>query len=200
MMKRIIILLLILIVSIQTMHAHNPLSAMYYLEVKENINILNINLSQNGLNEALKKQYSKINLEELSSTEYKQLAVNYLKENFYLDINGQTIKLLEGGLKLGKHQTDVKFIVSGLPKTFESLNVKIDAFIENEHHLTVFSLLLNGNTSKVILNQNNNYTASVLFEDDLMLVNSKTFNKNYLWCFVLIPIFLFGKKLIAKPN
>ena len=199
-MKRVIIFLLILIVSIQTMHAHNPLSAMYYLEVKENINILNINLSQNGLNEALKKQYSKIDFEELSATEYKQLAVNYLKENFHLDINGQAIKLLEGGLKLGKHQTDAKFIVSGLPKTFENLNVKIEAFIENEHHQTVFSLFLNGNTSKVILNENNNYSASVRFKDHLMVVNSATFNKNYLWCFALIPIFLIGKKLIAKPS
>jgi len=182
------------------MHAHNPLSAMYYLEVKEDINLLNINLSQNGLNEALKKQYSKINLEELTNTEYKQLAVNYLKENFHLEINGNTINLLEGGLKLGRHQTDAKFIVSELPKTFENLNVKIEAFIENEHHQTIFSLLLNGKTSKVILNQNSNYTASVIFKDNLMLVNSKTFNRNFLWCFALIPIFLFGKKLLAKPN
>ena len=185
-------------VSIQTMHAHNPLSAMYYLEVKEDINILNINLSQNGLNAALKKHYSKINFEKLPHTEYKQLTVNYLKENFHLDINGKTINLLEGGIKLGNHQTDAKFLVSELPKTIENLNIKIKAFIGNEHHQTVFSLLLNGNTSKLILNQNNNYTASVIIKDDLMLVTSKAFNKNYLWCFALIPIFLIGKKLIVK--
>ena len=187
-------------VSIQTMHAHNPLSAMYYLEVKEGINILNINLSQNGLNAALKKHYSKINFENLPHTEYKQLTVNYLKENFHLVINGNTINLLEGGIKLGDHQTDAKFLVSELPETFENLNVTIKAFIGNEHHQTVFSLLLNGHTSKVILNQNNNYTASVIIRNDLMLVTTKPFNKNYLWCFVLIPIFLIGKKLIVKTN
>lgn len=199
-MKRVIILLLILIVSIQTIHAHNPLSAMYYLEVKENINILNINLSQTGFHEALKKQYSKTNFEELPLTEYKQLAVNYLKENFHLVVNGTRIQLLDGGLKLGSHQTDAKFITSELPKTFESLEIKIQAFTENEQHQTVFSLLLNGKTSKVILNKKNDYSASVIFKDGLMIDNHKAFNSNYLWCLVLIPIFLVGKKLMAKPN
>jgi len=199
-MKKSVILLLILIVSIQTLHAHNPLSAMYYLEVKDDINILNINLSQNGLNEALKKQYSNIELEALSDTEYKQLTVKYLKKNFSLKINGQAISLLEGGLKLGSHQTDAKFITTDLPDTFKNLNIEIKAFTENAHHQTVFSLLLNGITSKVILNENNKYTASVIFKDNLMVVNSKPFNTNYLWCLAIIPIFIFGKKIFSRTN
>lgn len=197
-MKRISGLLLILIVSIQTLHAHNPLSAMYYLEVKEELSIININLSQSGLDAALKKHYHNAELDTLANIEYKQLAVSYLKKNFHLEVNGQRIELLEGGIKLGSHQTDAKFITSELPKAFKNLNVKIKAFVENEQHQTVFSLLLNGNTSKVILNKNNNYSASVIFKGDVMVNNSKAFNKNYLWCFVLIPIFLFGKKLIKK--
>lgn len=199
-MKKAGLLLLVLIVSIQTMYAHNPLSAMYYLEVKEDISILNISLSQTGLNEALKKHFSKIEIEQLSSITYKQLAVKYLKENFYLNINGTKMELLEGGIKLGNHQSDVKFIIDGLPKTFKSLNAEIKAFKENDHHQTIFSLLLNGNTSKVILNQNNNYTASVTFKDNVMLTNANTFNKNYLWFIGIIPIFLFGRKFASKTN
>ena len=199
-MKKIVILLLILIVSIQTMHAHNPLSAMYYLEVKEQFGILNINLSQNGLHEVLKKNYPNTNLNELFDIEYKELTINYLKENFQLHINGNEISLLEGGIKVGSHQTDVKFIITELPKSFVKLNITIKAFVENDHHQSVFSLLLKGNTSKVILNQKNNYSASAVFKDHVMIVNSKSFNKNYLWCLVLIPIFLFGKKLVVKTN
>ncbi|WCO00650.1 hypothetical protein [Psychroserpens ponticola] len=199
-MKRIVFLLLILIVSIQTVHGHNPLSAMYYLEVKDGINILNINLSQDGLNAALRKHFPKIKFEKISKTEFKQLTVSYLKNNFHLDINGSTIDLLEGGIKLGSHQTDAKFMVSSLPETFKKLNVSIKAFAENEQHQTVFSLLLNGKTSKVILNKNNDYTASVNFKNSLMVVSSKTFNKNYLWCFVLVPIFLFVKSRINKES
>lgn len=195
-MKKIIVLLLMLMVSVQTLYAHNPLSAMYYLEVKNNISILNINLSQNGLNAALKKHYPKLKLEGLSELDYKQLTAKYLKENFYLEINGQSIHLLEGGIKLGNHQTDAKFITTKLPATFKNLNVHIKSFIENENHQTVFSLLLNGNTSKVILNKKNEYSASVTFKDDAMIVNSKAFNKNYLWCLAIIPIFMIGKKLV----
>lgn len=199
-MKKLVVLLIMLIVSIQSTRAHNPLSALFYLEANDQMSILTISLSQNGLNEALKKHNSNINLEELSQTEYKELAVNYVKNFFDLRINGNYIQLLEGGIKLGNHETGMKFITSELPKTFENLTVSIKAFTENEHHQSIFSLLLNGNTSKVILNRNNDYTASVTFKDDVMMLSSEAFNTHYLWCFAIIPIFLFGRKLIAKGN
>lgn len=182
------------------MNAHNPLSALYYLEVNERMSILTISLSQNGLNEALRKHFPEINLEDLSNSEYKELAVNYVKENFNLLINEKEIQLLDGGIKLGSHETGMKFITSALPKTFNTLHVNIKAFSENEHHQTVFSVLLNGITSKVILNQQNNYEASVIFSDNTMLVDSESFNKHYLWFLLIIPIFLIGKKLMAKTS
>lgn len=186
--------------SIQTLLAHNPLSALYYLEANEQMSILTISLSQSGLNEALKKQDSEIKPEELSNTEYKELAVNYIKEHFELSINGKPIALLEGGIKLGNHESGMKFITTQLPNTFETLNVHINAFSENENHQTIFSLLLNGTTSKVILSQNNNYTADVVFEKDMMVLSSKVFNKNYLWCLAVIPLFFIGKKLLANSR
>ena len=197
-MKKPVVFLLILIVSIQMTYAHNPLSALYYLEVKETISLLNINLSQSGLNEALKKHHPTTNLDTISNIRYKQLAVEYIKGNFDLYVNDQKIQLLEGGLKLGNHQTDLKFVISELPEAFQNLSISIPAFAENEHHQTVFSVLLNGNSSKVILNQKNKYKASVTFENNEMVVESKSFNKNYLWCLAIIPIILIGKKFIAR--
>ena len=194
------ILLLFLCVSIQTIYAHNPLSALFYLEANDQMSILTISLSQTGLNEALIQQNSDFKLEELSSTEYKELAVKYVKENFDLHINGKKVQLLEGGIKLGNHETGMKFITSELPHTFESLNIHIKAFSENEQHQSIFSLLLNGNTSKVILNQGNNYAAEVIFKDDIMVVNSTSFNKNYFWFLLIIPIFIVGKRLMRRTN
>ncbi|MBU2938568.1 hypothetical protein KO494_03350 [Lacinutrix sp. C3R15] len=197
-MKKLIIVLLVVFASMQTILAHNPLSAMYYLEVKENVSILNISLAQNGLDEALKKHYSNIDFETLPTVEYKQLAVKYLKENFNLHINSKSVALLEGGIKLGNHQTDAKFILSELPKNFKSLNVEVKAFIENNHHQTIFSLLFNENTSKVILNETNNYKSALIFKNNKMIKATKPFNKNYLWSIFIIPIFLFGKKITKK--
>ena len=172
-MKKIVFLFLCLVVSLQTIKAHNPLSAMYYLEVKEDINILNISLSQTGLNEALKKHYKNVDFNKLLGIEYKKLAVKYIKDNFYLKINKSEVILQDGGIKLGNHQTDLKFVLRELPETFKILTVKINAFIENKNHQSIFSLRLNGKTSKIILSQNNNYSASVTIKNNVMILGFK---------------------------
>ncbi len=198
-MRQLFVLILVFIGSLNIVEAHNPLSALYYLEVKEHMSVLTINLSQDGLHKALKKQYPQKDLEAMFDKEYKKLAVNYIKENFELSINGRDIKLLEGGIKLGSHQTDLKFVISTLPNEFDTMDVSIKAFSENGQHQTIFSLFLNGTTSKVILNQNNAYEMSVDLENDAMVERrSKGFNKSYLWSLLLIPIVLLGKRCFTK--
>ncbi|HDZ06060.1 hypothetical protein LCGC14_0129730 [marine sediment metagenome] len=59
-MKKVLIAFIFLIFSIKTVYAHNPLSAMYYLEVNNELGILSVSVSQTGLHEALLKSYSKI--------------------------------------------------------------------------------------------------------------------------------------------
>ncbi len=177
-MKRVIILLVILFATIHTNYAHNPLSARYNLDVKEGMSVLTINLSQTGLDVAIKKHYSKINIEELTHIEYKELAVKYLKENFELSINEENIFLLDGGIKLGNHQTDLKFVLTDCPNTIKNISVSIKAFSVNDNHQTIFSLLLNGKSSKVILNKNNNYEAFITVKDNEMILESETLKGN----------------------
>ncbi|WP_159023870.1 hypothetical protein [Formosa sp. L2A11] len=196
-MKKILFLCLFIALSINTIQAHNPLSAAYYLEVKENLGILNVSLSQVGFQEALVKHYSDLDLDALSNDEYKMLAVKYIKEHFKLEINGEDVVLLNGGLKLGNHQTDLKFITSKLPEVFKTLDLNINAFTENEHHQTIFSLLLNENTSKVILSEKNNYSASMSFQNSKMIAKGKRTITRYLWILaIVIPVVLVGKKLM----
>jgi len=184
------------VITMNSAFAHNPLSAMYYLEVEDNLGILNISLSQVGLHEALIKHYPATELDELSDLEYKQLAVEYIKKNFDLKVNGNEVTLSNGGLKLGNHQTDLKFVISNLPKQFNSLDVQINAFKENENHQTVFSLALKGNTDKVILSKKNQYSSSVLFEENKMVADERNSNINYLWFIALVPVLLVGRKIL----
>tara|TARA_R110002167_G_scaffold351374_1_gene563910 strand:+ start:777 stop:983 length:207 start_codon:yes stop_codon:yes gene_type:complete len=58
--------------------AHNPLSAMYYLEVKGDFGILNISLSQAGLDQALIASFPNKDIPKISNEEYKKLAVAYV--------------------------------------------------------------------------------------------------------------------------
>ncbi|PNW26538.1 hypothetical protein [Formosa algae] len=200
-MRRILFFCLFTIMSLQMAQAHNPLSAAYYLEINQEFGILNVSLSQAGFQEALAKHFPNLDLDALSADEYKLLAVKYIKENFNLEINGNRITLLNGGLKLGNHETDLKFITSELPKTVETLNLNIHAFSENEHHQTVFSVLLNGETSKVILSENNKYSTTVLFENNKMKINKEQSQTNYLWILaIMVPIVFVGRKLILSGN
>lgn len=162
-LMRNLILGLILVISPLFLTAHNPLSSTYYLEVNEDVNILNIYLSQAGLNKAIIKKYSKEKVDEMSIEGYKQVLVDYLKDNFQLVVNGERIELLEGGIKLGNHQTDLKFVVSSFPLEIQKVFIEIPAFQENDHHQTIFSYNLYGEVDKVILREENDYKAEILF-------------------------------------
>lgn len=199
-MKKILIFCLFMALSSKMAHAHNPLSASYFLEVKGQMGLLNISLSQAGFQEALAKHYPALEFDNLSELEYKKLAVDYVKNNFLLRINGNRVKLLKGGLKLGKHQTDLKFITSELPESFDTMELTINAFKENDHHQSIFSLALNGTTDKVILSKNNDYSASAYFEKGRMVVRKEGFHTEYLWWFSMIPLFLVGKILLSPAK
>ncbi|NRR90519.1 hypothetical protein HSX10_02970 [Winogradskyella undariae] len=195
-MKKIILFFLLATGFIKMSYAHNPLSAMYYLEVKDDFSILNISLSQVGLNEAISKYYKDDN--ELSEAEYKELIVKYVRANFNLNINDSNINLLDGGVKLGNHQTDLKFITSKVPSNLETLNIKIDAFKENEHHQTIFSMSYHQKTSKVILNEANSYTSHLEFVDNKMVEASQEFKMVYLCFFFIIPAAMVVRKVFPS--
>lgn len=200
-MKKVLIAFIFLIFSIKTVYAHNPLSAMYYLEVNNELGILSVSVSQTGLHEALLKSYSKIDFEQLPEDEYKKLAVKYLKNNFSLSANGELVKLLNGGLKLGDHQTDFKFITSSLPKKINSLDVTVHAFQENENHQTIFSVAINDVMGKVILGSKNDYSSNLIFKDNKLITKSKTsLNPNYIWFIAFIPFVLVVKRIIPIIN
>ena len=190
-------------------HAHNPLSASFFLEGKENFGLLNISISQTGLHEVVKKKFSEKEIEALSAEAYKKFVVQYIKENFSLIIDDTHITLLDGGIKLGNHQTDIKFITSQLPLEFETINVKIDAFRENDDHQTIFSVSLNGYKDKVILGENNEYNGSFNTSDKkvsssamLPIASGTNTSFNYLWFLCLVPfsIFLILKKFNLKKS
>ncbi len=195
-MKEILIFCALMFGLLNVSNAHNPLSAMYNLDVKGDFGILNIGLSQDGLNQALIKSFPDVDIENLSSLEYKKLAVKYIKDNFTLSINDQDIAILDGGIKLGNHQTDLKFITSEIPKDFKTLAIEIDAYRENKHHQTIFLLSLNGNSSKVILSEKNEYQSSLVLRDNKMIIEVEGSSENYFWYLLLIPMLIIGMKVL----
>lgn len=141
--------------------AHNPLSATYYAEVKENLGILNIYLAQGGVDHAMLSNLGKDKVSKMSQLEYKQAIVDYVKSNFTLKVDQKAINLKEGGIKLGDHQTDLKFVFEPFDKSYNTVSVDIPAFKENYNHQTIFSFNFFDSKNKLILSKNNDYKGTI---------------------------------------
>lgn len=163
-MKTLIIGLVCIISPLYTF-GHNPLSARYHLEAGDHVSLLTINLSQDGINHALIKKHGKEMLETIGQNEFKTLIVAYVKSNFNLIIDGEEIILQKGGIKLGRHQTDLKFVLPPISKKAEQLDINISAFKENENHQTIFSHNIKEEASHVILRSQNDYRSTFNFSE-----------------------------------
>lgn len=180
--------------------AHNPLTAKFELNatLPEGA-ILNIYLSQTGLHQALIKYYKQTDFSTISTSEYKKLTVQYLKEHFALVADNEVLKIGEGGIKLGNHQTDLKFLIENYPSKVSNLEVYINAFKENENHHSVFWWKRKDAKTKIILSANNDFQGT-LKSSDRMSMKIAIANKNKLWLglgfLVLFFAFLFFSKKI----
>lgn len=155
------ILSLSLLIGPLVLSAHNPLSAKFYLKIDQEASTLTINLSQGGVHALMKKIYGdKVN--EMKADEYKKALVQYVKSNCNISFAGQPITLKQGGIKLGSHQTDLKFLVDAPTQTEGDLKVHIPAFSENGNHQTIFVYDLKDLKDKVILSSKNGYRGEVL--------------------------------------
>lgn len=155
------ILRFILLIGPLVLSAHNPLSAKFYLKVDQEASILTINLSQGGVHALMKKLYGdKVN--EMGADEYKKALVQYVKSHCHISFAGQQINLKQGGIKLGSHQTDLKFLVDMPTAVDGSLKAHIPAFSENGNHQTIFVYDFHGTKNKIILSNKNGYKGEVV--------------------------------------
>ncbi len=141
--------------------AHNPLSARFELVVGEAISVLTINFSQDGLHSGLQKQCPNIALEKIDRQYYKELLTAYVKQHIQLSTPQGPIRIGEGGIRLGNHQTDLRFAIADVPTDMQQLQVSITCGIENEHHQNLFWLVVNGQKHKLILDERNGYVGVV---------------------------------------
>jgi len=155
---------------------HNPLAAKYHIAAGQQASLLTINLSQDGVNHTLIKIYGREHLDTISQLAFEELIVEYIKNNFTLYIDDGEIKLAKGGIKLGSHQTDLKFVLPPIIPNVEKVVISIPAFKENENHQTIFSYDLNGTDHKILSSLNN-------FQSTIMLSQPR---RSLSWIWILI--------------
>lgn len=185
---------LIFLISPFCSFAHNPLSAKFELIAGEDASLLNINLSQGGLSKTLNDTYGKEEIEKLSSKEYKELIIKYIKDNFILKIEGQTLGIEAGGIKFGSHQTDLKFLMPSISKTANEMEIEIRAFSENENHQNIFYYTFYQKKGHLILSESNSFKA------DLDIIESKITFSWWVWILLSSGLICIGIYFLRKKT
>lgn len=161
MKTRITLLVLIAATFVAAKWPHNPLSATFHVVKYTDAWMLNVNVSQHGAHEALKKAYPKKEISTLSDEEYKELMVAYVKSHIKISTkDDQEVSIGAGGIRLGDHQTDLRFVLEGVSLNVKSAKVSISCFSENSNHINVLKWFNGEEAKKAILNNANNYSTS----------------------------------------
>lgn len=145
--------------------AHNPQQASLKLFIQEKGSFIDLSLSQYGIEQAFLKKYPKLEMSAIEANEFKELLIKYIKENIQLSANGQTLEVGTGIIKLGSHETNLKFIVDSFPENIEYLEVTAPCFQENENQINFFTLVYDGKNTRAKLSKKNNFKAKYTFTE-----------------------------------
>ena len=162
--KQIVILIFLLLTQGIT-HAHDVQTAGFTLHLNGEKSYLDINLSQYGIEQALQKRHPELDFKTLANKAFKELLVSYLKQNIKLASEGEQYTLGGGLIKLGSHQSKVKFKIKNVNSTPEVLTVNIPAFAENPRQSNFFTLKADGVNQRVKLSVANDFEARVTLKN-----------------------------------
>lgn len=168
--------------------AHNPQQASFQLMVTDELSYLNITLSQYGVEQALMKKYSDLDIKTIAPKDFKELIINYLKQNIHLSVNGKPLKIGSGIIKLGNHQTDLKFKIEDVPKVFNEMEVNIPCFQENENQSNFFTVIYKDRSKRVKLTKKNHFKAEYRFDGENIMVNKAVKETNSFRVWILTGI------------
>lgn len=203
------ILMVVSILCIQNfLLAHNPWQSSLKLILFEESGILELNLAQYGVEQALIQKNTELDFKSIDPNDFKELLVDYLKENIKIDINGQQITIGKGAIKLGSHQTDLKFQINNIPQKPKDIEVNVHCFQENIDHQNFFTIVYNGLKNRIKLNKENNFRGTFIITESEILVDSKPVSSSSyaqywgtaVFLVLLIGIFLWQKNKSVQKS
>lgn len=154
--NRLLVLCMLMLATI-SVHAHNPNTTSVVISPVNGVYSMHYAISQEGANYALAEYYSGKDLKSLSSDEYKEKYIDYIKEHVQLNIDGKLIPLGSGGIKLGNHQTDVRFLLPDYPADYKTVEMTLDLFRQNENQNTVVRFIEGDKSFRKVLNAKNGF-------------------------------------------
>lgn len=183
--------------------AHNPQQSSFKLIISEPVSFLTISLSQYGVEQALIKKHPDLDISTIEIKKLKELLVKHLKENIKLFANNeQLVQIGKGVIKLGSHQTDLKFQLTNFPEELKYLEVNAPCFQENEKQNNFFTVVYKGLNTRAKLSRENNFTSQFIFNENEISVNSKnslkSSNNHIIWIAIIFLSLVFLVLLAIK--
>lgn len=169
-MKTVLVIILLIIATVFPAVAHNAKIATFTLRDTGAGWFIEMNFAQAGVDAAMIEKHGKQKLADLSKKTYQNLVIDYVKSNFNLVVDGEEIRLGSGGINLGTHQTDLKFVLPNLPLQPGTAQVHIPMFGSSYNHTNLFRIYRGGkNVTKFFLSEDNDFKVELNFTTNEIL-------------------------------
>ena len=143
--------------------AHAPNVATYELGRIGGVWTLDVHLATAGMHEALKQRHPERALSELEPRAYEALLVAAIEQGTAIELEGVPVRLGEGGVRLGAHQTDLRFVLEGAPAEVTRVRARIDALSERggQHNVLRAPGAPPKTSRHVVLREDNDFSAEL---------------------------------------
>lgn len=137
--------------------AHNAKIATFTLRDTGSGWFIEMNFAQAGVDAAMIHEYGEKKLNQIDRDLYKELFLNYIREHFSLMVDAEKIAFTDGGIKLGSHQTDVKFILPSIDHP-QLIEVDLPMFHQAYNQTNIFRIYRGGaQLTKFFLSEDNDF-------------------------------------------
>lgn len=162
-MSRLLTTVLCILALVQSGFSHDPNLATFTISQKKGVWVLEMSCAQEGLDRAIRKYGPEVAERGFADKAYKEAVVEYLKSTILIQADDfAEVTLGKGGIKLGSHQSNVKFELVGMPEHPKRLKISIVSMSENPDHLSIVKVLLPTGLKRLLLDKNNHF--EVAFE------------------------------------
>ncbi len=209
-MKRQLILIVLVILSFESAFAHNPRIASFTLRDAGIGWYLEMSFARSAVDAEMIDIHGEELLTTIEKEEYQRFFMEYVYDHIHIVQDGEVIELGAGGIRLGNHQTDLKFPLRELTDPHH-LDIAINLFEDEHNQVNLFRIYRGGESlHKVFLSEDNDFKTSFRLNPDGGVIQVDNTNASArlmpTWIIALVTIgLLFGLLAIlvgmkaAKP-
>lgn len=161
--------------------AHNPQIVTYTIRNQYNIWLVEASFPQVSVQNALIKSHGKNEVNNYDEATYRNKIINLFREVIQLSANNRKLMLGDAAIKLGSHQTDVKFMIKNFPNHLDEFNltVEIESLPFNEKQQNIVRVIAYDQMERQILSKSNTYKGAFrLTKDGIYKLDIKSEENN----------------------